>query len=76
MSKKKNKPTEEQKPKVNPELKGFNIKIDSFGEIKSSLNIEDINSFLNKNVEDKKLKDRPDIEELKSGSKDDGEDQD
>ena len=75
MSKKKNKTTEEQKPKVNPDLEGFNIKIDSFGEIKSSLNIEAINSFLNKNVEDKKLKDRPDIEALKSGSKDTGEDQ-
>ncbi len=66
MSKKKQSESKE-KPKVNPELEGFNIEIDSFGEIKSSLNIEDINSFLNKNVEDKKLKDRHDIDDLKKG---------
>ena len=69
MSKKKKKQIEKN-PKVNPELEGFNIKIDSFGEIKSSLDIEDINSFLNKNVEDKKLKDRDDIQDLKSGKTD------
>ena len=68
MSKKKQ-PESKQKPKVNLELDGFNIEIDSFGEIKSSLNIEDINAFLNKNVEDKKLKDRHDIDELKKGKK-------
>lgn len=68
MSKKKQSESK-QKPKVNPDLDGFNIEIDSFGEIKSSLNIEDINAFLNKNVEDKKLKDRPDIDELKKGKK-------
>jgi hypothetical protein len=66
MSKKKQTASEE-KPKVNPELEGFNIEIDTFGEIKSSLKIEDINSFLNKNVEDKKLKDRHDIEDIKKG---------
>ena len=73
MSKKKQ-PDSNQKPKVNSELEGFNIEIDSFGEIKSSLNIEDINSFLNKNVEDKKLKDRHDIDELKKGKKSSEED--
>ena len=66
MSKKKQ-PESNEKPKVNPELEGFNIEIDTFGEIKSSLKIEDINSFLNKNVEDKKLKDRHDIEDIKKG---------
>jgi hypothetical protein len=73
MSKKKHSESN-QKPKVNSELEGFNIEIDSFGEIKSSLNIEDINSFLNKNVEDKKLKDRHDIDELKKGKKPSKED--
>ncbi len=48
--------------KVNPELDGFDIKIDSFGEIKSNLNIDQINQFLNRNVEDKKLKDRDDLD--------------
>jgi len=49
-SKKKN------KPKVNPELKGFEIKVDSFGELKSTMDIDKINEFLNRNVKDKKLK--------------------
>ncbi|MCG8387348.1 MAG: hypothetical protein MJA30_17500 [Cytophagales bacterium] len=57
------------KPTVNPDLEGFNIEIDSFGEIKTTYNIDDINDFLNKNVEDKKLEERDDYDELKSGKK-------
>lgn len=49
-------------PKVNPELEGFDVRIDSFGEIKSNLNIDKINEFLNRNVDDKKLRDRDDLE--------------
>lgn len=54
MSKKK------EKAKVHEELDGFELKIDSFGEIKSNLPIDKLNKFLNENVEDKKLKDRDD----------------
>ena len=57
MTKKKNK---EEQPRVHEELKGFKMEINSFGEISSNLPIEAINAFLNKNVEDKKLKDRED----------------
>ena len=46
------------KPSVHEELKGFDIKIDSFGEMKTSFSIEKLNEFLNDNVEDKKLKSR------------------
>ena len=53
-----------KKPEVHLELSGFNIEIDSFGEIKSTLSIEKINEFLNKNVEDKKLMERKDYEEI------------
>ncbi len=56
---------EKQKPKVHKDLDGFEISVDAFGEIKSNLNIEDLNKFLNRNVEDKKLKDRDDLDELK-----------
>ncbi|MEM9857327.1 MAG: hypothetical protein AAF843_08220 [Bacteroidota bacterium] len=70
MPKKKKKFQEEdEKPKVNPELDGLNIKIDSFGEINTTYNIDDINDFLNRNVDDKKLGEREDYEELKSGKK-------
>lgn len=58
------------KPRVNKDLEGFDISIDSFGEIKSSMSIDDINKFLNKNVDDKKLRDRDDIEDLKKSKKD------
>ena len=41
---------------VHDELKGFDINIDAFGQLKSSLSIDKLNSFLDKNNEDKKLK--------------------
>ena len=47
--------------KVNPELEGLEVGVDKFGEITSTVDVEKINEFLNKNVEDKKLKDREDI---------------
>nr|MCU0401538.1 hypothetical protein [Algoriphagus sp.] len=60
MTKKKKK---EEEPRVHEELKGFKMEINSFGEISSSFSIDKINEFLNKNVEDKKLKDRDDTKE-------------
>lgn len=54
MAKKDNDNTE--KPKVHKDLDGFDIKINSFGEIQMSYEIDKINDFLNKQVEDKKLK--------------------
>ena len=50
-----------QSPKVNPELEGFNITIDTFGEIRNNFDIDKINEFLNKNIDDKKLRGRDDI---------------
>ena len=58
-----------EKPSVNPELEGFNIEIDSFGELKTSFSIDKINEFLNKNVEDKKLVDRKDYPKIKAAKK-------
>ncbi|MBK8489915.1 MAG: hypothetical protein IPL49_03165 [Saprospirales bacterium] len=42
-------------PEVNEALKGFDIRIDEFGEITSNFEIDRINKFLNENVPDKKL---------------------
>ena len=58
MSMKKKKEQDEEKPKVHPDLDGFEVKINSFGEIVSNYDMDKINEFLNKNVVDKKLKDR------------------
>ena len=40
---------------IHQDLKGFSIKINEFGEIKTSRPIERLNTFLNKNVIDKKF---------------------
>ena len=56
--KKKRKLKEYQQPQVHQKLKGFELKIDKLGNIKSSLNIDEINQFLNENVKDKKLTDQ------------------
>ena len=56
----------DKKPKVNKELEGFDVKIDSFGQLKSSLEIDKINKFLNQNVDDKKLRDRDDLADLQA----------
>ncbi len=58
MTKKKKK---EEEPRVHEDLKGFKMEINSFGEISSTFTIDKINEFLNKNVEDKKFKDREDV---------------
>jgi hypothetical protein len=72
MSKKTHKKSEkkEEKPKVHKELDGLEISVDQFGEIKSNMNIERINEFLDKNVDDKKLAERDDYDDLKKGKAD------
>lgn len=64
---KSDKKTTRKKPRVHADLQGFEVSIDQFGEIKSNMNIEKINEFLDKNVDDKKLAERDDYEELKKG---------
>ena len=63
--KKENKP----KPKVHKDLQGFDVSIDTFGEIRSNMDIEKINEFLNKNVDDKKLAEREDYDDMKKGKR-------
>jgi len=46
------------KPKVNSKLEGFEVRIDRFGKITSTFEIDRINEFLDEEVEDKKLVDR------------------
>lgn len=57
------------KPRVHEELRGFEVSIDPFGELKSNLPIEKLNKFLNENVDDKKLAERDDYSELKKPKK-------
>ena len=41
--------------KVHPELGGLEVAVTEFGEIGGTLDIDKLNRFLDKNVEDKKL---------------------
>ena len=67
---KKDKPSKKQgKPRVHKELSGFEVSIDQFGELKSNMNIEKINSFLDKNVDDKKLLEKEEKERLRNEKK-------
>lgn len=50
-----------KKPRVNKELEGFDIRINTFGEIVSDYDLDKINGFLDDNVDDKKLRDRQDL---------------
>ncbi|MBX2844028.1 MAG: hypothetical protein KTR26_19815 [Flammeovirgaceae bacterium] len=50
-----------RKPKVHKDLEGFNITVNKSGEIESTYSIDELNKFLNKKVDDKKLRDRDDI---------------
>lgn len=69
MAKKKPAKKEKEKPTVNKALEGFDIQINSFGEITTSFELDNINEFLDKNVEDKKLKNREDLKKKKDLSK-------
>jgi hypothetical protein len=48
--------SEQKKAKVHPDLGKFDISVTEFGEIKGSIEIDKINKFLDKNVDDKKLR--------------------
>ncbi len=65
MAKKKPNPDENEKPRVHKDLEGFDIQINSFGEITTSYDIDKINQFLNKTVDDKKLRHRDDLKTLR-----------
>ncbi len=54
--KKKNiEPPPSGRPPFHESLRGFDIRVNSFGEMESTFDIERLNDFLNKEVHDKKL---------------------
>jgi hypothetical protein len=56
VAKRKNKLADKKKPDIHPELDGFTIEINKLGEITYSHDINAINEFLDKKVQDKKVK--------------------
>ena len=61
----------EGKPEVHKDLDGFEMNINEFGEISSNTDIDKLNKFLNKNVDDKKFKGLEDLPYAKLGDDDD-----
>lgn len=60
------------KPVVHKALDGFDIKLNEFGEVVSNLKMDKLNNFLNERVDDKKLRDRDDLD-LISASEEESE---
>ncbi|MDX1666073.1 MAG: hypothetical protein R3350_02540 [Saprospiraceae bacterium] len=56
------------KPEVHEDLEGFEIRINEFGEIISNFETDRLNRFLNKKVDDKKLRERKKKKKSKSSS--------
>jgi hypothetical protein len=56
-------------PRVHKDLQGFQVSIDTFGEIRSNMSIEKMNEFLDQNVDDKKLLEREENEARKKREK-------
>ncbi len=54
----KNKKKNKNKPRIHDDLRGFNIRIDEFGQVKTTMSQEQLNQFLNEKVEDKKFSPR------------------
>lgn len=54
MSKKKK--NKKDLPRVHDELEGFDVSVNSFGEIQMSYDIDKLNEFLNDKIDDKKLR--------------------
>jgi len=42
-------------PEAHDDLKGFDIRINRFGEIESTIALDKLNAFLNKKIKDKKF---------------------
>jgi len=57
MPRKKKKPTEPKaaRPSFHERLNGFDIKINPFGEMESTFEIDQLNKFLNEQTKDKKI---------------------
>ncbi len=64
------------KPVVNEEVDGLDVTINKFGQIESNFDMKKIIEFLNRNVDDKKLRDRGDINNSAESRKENKEKQD
>ena len=57
MGEEKNEKKPRKRGQSKPKIEDLNMGINAFGELTTNLNLDNINSFLNKNLSDKKLSD-------------------
>ena len=62
---KKSKPKKRTEAKVHPELKGLDLRVNSFGQIITNVSIEKLNDFLDDKVIDRKLEEKKETEKNK-----------
>lgn len=62
---------DKDKPDLHKDLEGLEISINEFGEIEGNFDVDELNKFLNENVDDRKLKERR--EKLRKKKKKDSE---
>lgn len=43
-------------PDVHPDLKGFDVQLNRFGEVDMTISVDELNNFLDREVDDPKLK--------------------
>ena len=55
MAKKNKSKSDKQKPSVHKQLKNLDIQVNEMGQIVKNYDVDELNTFLNENVEDKKL---------------------
>ena len=46
----------ERLPDVHPDLEGFDVELNRFGEVDMTISIDELNDFLDREVDDPKLK--------------------
>jgi hypothetical protein len=63
------KPKKKEKEAVHEKLKGFDIRVNEFGQLITSQPVEKINRFLDENVEDKKLLEKESVEKTNKKAK-------
>lgn len=63
------KPKKKEKDAVHEKLKGFDIRVNEFGQLVTSQPVERINRFLDDNVTDKKLLEKEYVEKARKKAK-------
>ncbi len=64
---------QEGKPQVHKDLDGLEVTVNEFGQIIVNRSNDELNDFLNKEVDDKKLRDREDLDFIQNKNEEDNE---